>query len=88
MRRTLIIGLGSTGRDICDDILTRILWSSGNNSLDKVPWVDLLVLETEQKDGIPSTQHGKFVSLVPDPGIGEVRAILTQPATLDRKSVV
>lgn len=83
MRRTLIIGLGSTGRDICDDILTRILWSSGNNSLDKVPWVNLLVLETEQKDGIPSTQHGKFVSLVPDPGIGEVRAILTQPATFE-----
>ena len=81
MRRTLIIGLGSTGRDICDDILTRILWSSGNNSLDKVPWVDTLVLETEQKDGIPSTQRGKFVSLVPENG--EVRSIMSQPATFE-----
>ena len=65
MRRTLIIGLGSTGRDICDDILRRILWSSGNNSLDKVPWVDVRVLETEQKDGLPSKDYQKYVDLVP-----------------------
>ena len=65
MRRTLIIGLGSTGRDICDDILRRILWSSGNNTLDKVPWVDVRVLETEQKDGLPSKEHQKYVDLVP-----------------------
>lgn len=81
MRRTLIIGLGSTGRDICDDILRRIVWSSGNNSLDQVPWVDLLVLETELKAGIPSTQYHKFVSLVPR--TDEIRSMVHQPAMYD-----
>lgn len=83
MRRILIIGLGSTGRDICDDIITRIVWSSGNNSLDRVPWVDLRVLETERQDGIPSTLHHKFVSLVPD--AGEIQNMVSRPAAYDEQ---
>jgi hypothetical protein len=66
MNRTLIVGVGSTGRDICDDILRRIAWSSKENTLDKVPWVETLVLETEKKDGIPSKQFGKYVDLIPN----------------------
>jgi hypothetical protein len=44
-RRTLIIGLGSTGSYICNQILEHLEWAYG--SPKNVPWVRCLALETE-----------------------------------------
>ena len=44
-QRALIIGLGSTGYDICNYISQRIQWEQGG--MDRVPWLKFLILETE-----------------------------------------
>ena len=43
-RRTLLIGLGSTGAQICNQILERLTWTY--DSPDNVPWLKCIVLET------------------------------------------
>jgi hypothetical protein len=43
-RKTLLIGLGSTGTMVCNQILERLTWTY--DSLDNVPWVKCLSLET------------------------------------------
>ena len=42
--RTLVIGLGSTGTRVCNDIADRIKWEVGG--LDRAPWVQFLCAET------------------------------------------
>lgn len=65
MNRTLIVGLGSTGRDVVDNIIQRIEWSKG--SLEETPWVEFLVMETEHLAGIASQRTDNYVGLdVPD----------------------
>ena len=49
-QRALIIGLGSTGYDICDYIAQRIQWEQGG--MDRVPWLQFLILETEASTGV------------------------------------
>lgn len=48
-QRALIIGLGSTGYDVCNHIAQRIQWEHGG--LSRVPWLKFLVLETETPHG-------------------------------------
>ena len=43
-RRTLLIGLGTTGARACNQILERLYWSY--ESPDNVPWLRCLILET------------------------------------------
>lgn len=43
--KTLVIGLGSTGTEICDAIAGRIKWELGD--LAKAPWVRFLCIETD-----------------------------------------
>lgn len=43
-QKTLIIGIGSTGMAICEDVLQRIADEYG--SLDRVPWVKAVAFET------------------------------------------
>lgn len=43
-RRTLVIGLGSTGARVCNQILDRVTWEYGAPTT--VPWLSTLVLET------------------------------------------
>ena len=43
-RKTLLIGLGSTGAMVCNQILERLTWTY--DSLENVPWVKCLTLET------------------------------------------
>jgi len=45
-QRTLIIGLGSTGTRVCNQILDRMLWMY--QSPENIPWVKFLVIETAQ----------------------------------------
>jgi hypothetical protein len=44
-QRALIIGLGSTGYDICKQLLERVQWEHGG--LERAPWLEILILETE-----------------------------------------
>lgn len=43
-RKALLIGLGSTGAMVCNQILEKIVWTHG--SPDNVPWIRTVVLET------------------------------------------
>jgi len=44
VRRTLVIGLGSTGKDVVEKVAEHLNWQFGD--FRKVPWVRLLALET------------------------------------------
>lgn len=61
-RKTLLIGLGSTGAMACNQILERLNWTY--DSLENVPWVKCLTLETA---GVPAEKmvhtQGQFQRL-------------------------
>ena len=59
-QRALIIGLGSTGYDICNYISQRIQWEQGG--MDRVPWLKFLILETEPASGLGELE-GNYVHL-------------------------
>jgi hypothetical protein len=44
-RRMLLIGLGTTGACVCNQVLDRITWNYG--SPESVPWLQTIVLETQ-----------------------------------------
>src|SRR5581483_3939243 len=44
VNKTLVIGLGTTGTQICSQIAARIAWEYGD--LRRTPWVRFLCLET------------------------------------------
>ncbi len=57
-QRALIIGLGSTGYDVCDYIAQRIQWEQGG--FDAAPWLKFLVLETEAPHGTGELDQNYF----------------------------
>ena len=57
-QRALIIGLGSTGYDVCDYIAQRIQWEHGG--LEHTPWLKFLVLETEAQHGTSDLDRNFF----------------------------
>jgi len=71
-KKTLVIGLGTSGKDICDSIAERLQWQYG--SARNIPWVRFFVLETNQdvprgsldgRDIQPLTiEPGDFASLI------------------------
>ncbi len=48
IRRTLILGLGTTGKEVAEAVAEHLTWQFGE--FDKAAWVRLIVLETEQPD--------------------------------------
>lgn len=46
IRRTLVLGLGTTGREVAESLAEHLTWQFGG--LERVAWVRLLVLDTEQ----------------------------------------
>ncbi|GIV02724.1 MAG: hypothetical protein KatS3mg015_1554 [Fimbriimonadales bacterium] len=44
--KTLVIGLGSTGTEICDSLYRRFRWQFGG--IENVPWVKFLCIETDE----------------------------------------
>ncbi len=46
IRRTLILGLGTTGKEVAEAVAEHLTWQFGG--FEKAAWVRLLVLETEQ----------------------------------------
>jgi len=71
-KKTLVIGLGTSGKDICDSIAERLQWQYG--SARNTPWVRFFVLETDRdvprkaldgRDIQPLTiEPGDFASLI------------------------
>lgn len=59
--KTLVIGLGSTGTHICNEVARRIEWEV--QELDRAPWVQFLTIETNANE--PSRFHhsGDFLTL-------------------------
>lgn len=61
-QRALIIGLGSTGFDVCKHLVERVQWEVGG--LEKAPWLEILVLETEPLVGDgPLERNGVHVRI-------------------------
>jgi hypothetical protein len=48
-QRALIIGLGSTGYDVCKHLVDRVQWECGG--LERTPWLEVFCLETEPPAG-------------------------------------
>ena len=46
IRKTLILGLGTTGKEVAEAVAEHLTWQFGG--FEKAAWVRLLVLETEQ----------------------------------------
>src|SRR4051794_1568072 len=44
VRKLLVLGLGSTGADICNDLADRLIEEFG--ALERVPWIRFLCVET------------------------------------------
>ena len=62
-RRTLLIGLGTTGACICGQILDRLNWAY--DKVENIPWVRCVVLETKDRAAAPQAvrDHARFVHL-------------------------
>ena len=73
-QRALIIGLGSTGYDICNYINQRIQWEQGG--MDRVPWLKFLILETEPPAGIGELEKNYIHLTI---GSTEYESIINQP---------
>ncbi|MEZ0326014.1 MAG: tubulin-like doman-containing protein [Fimbriimonas sp.] len=54
--RTLVVGLGTTGREICEGVLERIDGQDGG--LANVPWVKLVAFDTKETDDTELGRRG------------------------------
>jgi len=61
LTKTLVIGLGSTGTQVCNALLRRLEWEFG--SADRAPWVQFLAIETNSNEPTPLKQHNDFLSI-------------------------
>lgn len=59
--KTLVIGLGSTGTRVCNELVKRIEWELG--SLDRAPWVNFLAIETNSSQQSPLKRSGDFYTI-------------------------
>lgn len=59
--KTLVIGLGSTGTRICNELVRRIEWELGG--LEKAPWIRFLAIETNSNEPTPLKKNGDFRSI-------------------------
>jgi hypothetical protein len=74
IRKTLVLGLGTTGREVAERLAEHLTWQFGG--LERVAWVRLLVVETEQ----PASPLGDRVlwsGMKPE----EYSQYITQPRT-------
>jgi hypothetical protein len=51
--KTLVIGLGTTGVRVCEQLAGRIRWEYGD--LKRIPWVRFLCLDTDTA-GVPKSE--------------------------------
>ncbi|HEY0072685.1 MAG TPA: tubulin-like doman-containing protein [Abditibacteriaceae bacterium] len=79
-QRTLILGLGSTGFDICKLLLERIEWEYGG--LERTPWLEILVLETEEIQGDGILEKNTRRIMMSDTDFAN---LVSSPATFQRE---
>jgi len=60
--KTLVVGLGSTGTEICDLVAERIRWEL-DDDLARAPWVRFLAIETNAGLNTSFTRTGDFLPL-------------------------
>ncbi|MGC8669501.1 MAG: tubulin-like doman-containing protein [Chthonomonadales bacterium] len=60
-KKTLVVGLGTSGKEICDAIAERLQWKYGD--VRKIPWVRFLVLETDADTRRGALKGGDIVHL-------------------------
>lgn len=77
--KTLVVGLGSTGTEICEIIAERIRWELG--SLNRAPWVRFLCLETNATTKPEAVPSDDFIHL----GISatDYSTLLANPSVFD-----
>lgn len=56
--KTLVIGLGSTGTRVCNNLLRRLDWEYGDAK--KASWVEFLAIETNNNEPSPLKKRGDF----------------------------
>ena len=79
VRKIFVVGLGSTGTEVCDLLAKRLEDEFG--SLDQVPWVQFQCFETDAaKSGLMS-QRGKLMPLTISKN--EYQAMLADPTSLE-----
>lgn len=61
LTKTLVIGLGSTGTEVCNGLIRRLEWEYG--SADRAPWVQFMAIETNNNQPTPLKQRGDFVPI-------------------------
>ncbi|TSA82131.1 hypothetical protein FNU79_14015 [Deinococcus detaillensis] len=61
LTKTLVIGLGSTGTQVCNGILRRLEWEFG--SANHAPWVQFMAIETNNNEPTALRQRGDFLSI-------------------------
>ncbi|MCS6830750.1 MAG: hypothetical protein NZ749_08925, partial [bacterium] len=79
--KTLVIGLGSTGTEICEMIARRIVWELG--SIKRAPWVRFLCIETDGNNRPDVIEHGDFIPLTIS--AQDYRMLLNQPDVYNEK---
>ncbi|WP_034388446.1 tubulin-like doman-containing protein [Deinococcus sp. YIM 77859] len=59
--KTLVIGLGSTGTQTCNHLVSRLEWELG--SLDRAPWVRFLAIDTNHNEPTPLRERSDFIAI-------------------------
>ncbi|HEX2952170.1 MAG TPA: tubulin-like doman-containing protein, partial [Armatimonadota bacterium] len=79
--KTLVIGLGSTGTEICDAIASRIRWELG--ATERAPWIRFLTIETNSNTSaeITSLSGIDFMTLMIPKNV--YQTMLSQPEAYD-----
>jgi len=79
--KTLIVGLGSTGTDVCAQVADRLEWEYGD--LTRAPWVQFLCLETDSSKASRFAGTPDFLPLTIS--ATQWRAILGNRAAFDER---
>jgi hypothetical protein len=79
--KTLVIGLGSTGTEICETVARRIAWELG--SIERAPWVQFLCIETDGNNRPDIIAYEDFIPLTIS--AEQYRMLLDHPDAFDEK---
>jgi hypothetical protein len=79
--KTLVVGLGSTGTEICEAIARRIQWELG--SISRAPWIQFLCIETDGNNRPDVIAYEDFIPLTIS--AEEYQMLLNKPDAYDEK---
>ena len=77
--KTLVVGLGSTGAEICDLLAERVEWELGH--LERAPWMRFLCIETNANQPTRFRNSSDFVTL--SIGADEYERMVRSPELYD-----